>query len=134
YVKVGPLAPYYSRVEISSNFTRTNVLQTLSSFAPESLRSMFEPVVDMLLDGIEDQNNSSQLWQRYVQLVGDMVFVCPDYFFVKGYVERKGWPAKRNTANVFYYRFRPLVSRPFDCPRWSLGACHTDELQFVFGN
>lgn len=138
YVKIGPLESFYSHEEISSNFTRTNVLTKLSTFVPESFRSMVEPVVDMLMDGIQDENNSTQLWQRYVELVGDMVFVCPDYFFIKGYCNRIGSrrPSRRlrPLANVFYYRFRPLVSRPFDCPRWSLGACHTDELQFVFGN
>ena len=138
YVKVGPLEPYYSHDKISPNFTRSNVLRTLSDIAPESLRSMLEPVLDMLMDGIEDANNSTQLWHRYVQLVGDMVFVCPDYFFVNGYTKRpkKNWPTakQKQPPSVYYYRFKSLVSRPFDCPRWSLGACHTDELQFVFGN
>ncbi len=134
YVKIGPLESFYSRNEISANFTRDNVLAKLTSFAPENLRSMVEPVFDVLADGVEDPNNSTQMWQRYVQLVGDMVFVCPDFYFLKGYLDRPASHRRRShSASVYYYRFRPLVSHPVDCPRWSRGACHTDELQFFFG-
>lgn len=138
YVKIGPLESFYSKDQISPNFTRDSILAKLSGFVPENLRSMVEPVFDVLADGVEDQNNSTQMWQRYVQLVGDMVFVCPDLYFLRGYLERQQASKRRksasHTSKVFYYRFRPLVSRPVDCPRWSLGSCHTDELQFVFGN
>lgn len=136
YVKIGPLESFYSKHEISPNFTRDNVLAKLSSFAPENLRSMVEPVFEVLADGVEDVNNSTQMWQRYVQLVGDMVFVCPDFYFLKGYMERQASNRRKvsPSSKVFYYRFRPKVSQPVDCPSWAVGACHTDELQFVFGN
>ncbi|KAI2811296.1 hypothetical protein BLOT_002470 [Blomia tropicalis] len=133
YVKMGPLEPFYSREEIFANFTKVNVQKRLSEFVPENLRSMVEPVLDMLLDGVADQNNSTQLWNRYVQLVGDMVFVCPDFFFLKSYLQHKDEETKGRSERVYYYRFRPKVSKPFDCPTWSTGACHTDELEFIFG-
>ena len=51
------------------------------------MKMMIEPTIDLLLEGVPDVDNSTQVWNRYVQLVGDGVFVCTDYYFIDSYLK-----------------------------------------------
>lgn len=128
YSKFGPLEKYYHGDRIDGNFTKANIVETLRKVVAGNrfIQDMVEPAVDILCKDVHNVSDPTEMWTRYNQLVGDMVFGCGDYHFITNYVEQSHSP-------VYYYRFRPRVSRPVECPRWSTGACHTDELQFVFG-
>jgi carboxylesterase type B len=83
---------------------------------------MYDIAVDYVFDGVE-VNDSQQVWNRYVQLVGDIIFVCPDYVFINEF--------SASGRVVYYYRFKP---RPSSSARsqWT-NAIHSDEIGFVFG-
>lgn len=137
YLSFGPFAKFYHRDRVDQNFTKQKIVSTLEQFLPEksSMKMMIEPTIDLLLEGVPDVDNSTQVWNRYVQLVGDGVFVCTDYYFIDSYlkINQTQPEVQLKPPKVLYYRFKPVVSDPFDCPKWSFGACHTDELGFVFG-
>ncbi|XP_054155663.1 acetylcholinesterase-like [Oppia nitens] len=123
----GPMEKYWRNDTISENFTKQAIDELVNESVPAIFRSLAAQAVNFTLDGIEDQNNSSQLWNRYIQIVGDIIFVCPDQLFIDKFAD------SRDHHSVYYYRFNRISAYLSHHPKWVTGAVHSEEIQFVFG-
>lgn len=86
-----------------------------------------EDVFDVYLDGAEEEgaaiSESDGLRRRLIDMVGDLLFVCPSVHFADAYV--------RHGQRVFFYSFEHRTEASI-WGRW-MGVPHSDEVQYVFG-
>ncbi|XP_077525432.1 acetylcholinesterase-1-like [Amblyomma americanum] len=84
-----------------------------------------EDVFDVYLDTEEDGaiSEHDRLRRRLIDMVGDLLFVCPSVHFADTYV--------RHGNRVFYYSFEHRTEASI-WGRW-MGVPHSDEVQYVFG-
>ena len=96
----------------------------MNTAIPTKFKDLIESTIEFTLQDL-DASNSTQVWNRFIQMVGDIIFVCPDLSFIEEY----------SAANqtVFYYRFNPKPSYNSWGPSWATGAVHGEEVAFVFG-
>ncbi len=101
------------------------MVKIIKENAPKDYADFVEIVVDFGFDGIDDDKDPVQVWNRYIELIGDVIFVCSDYVFINEY--------SSTNRTVYYYEFKPKPSFSPWSPDWAKGAIHGDEIAFVFG-
>lgn len=84
-----------------------------------------EDVFDVYLDAEEYGaiSEHDRLRRRLIDMVGDLLFVCPSVHFADTYA--------RHGNRVFYYHFEHRTEASI-WGRW-MGVPHSDEVQYVFG-
>jgi len=97
----------------------------LKEYLPENHRFLVQIIIDFGLDGIEDDTDPVEVWNRYVQIVGDVIFVCSDYVFINEF--------SISNRTVYYYQFVHKPSFTSIGPQWAKSAVHGEEVPFVFG-
>jgi len=117
-----PFQMYWLNNELSKNFTKQNFINIWNETLPENFDFLVQNIVDYGLDGIKD--DPFEVWNRYVQIVGDIIFVCSDYVFINEF--------SISNRTVHYYHFLPKPSNS-GSPQWVKGAAHSEEVPFVFG-
>lgn len=72
--------------------------------------------------------------QKFAQVIGDMVFVCPSISLSKSFVKRNSINGNKGHYKVFFYEYNHRPSDINDTYPWALNrALHTEEVPIVFG-
>lgn len=79
--------------------------------------------MDFMFGG--EDTNSSKVAAKMDKLLGQALFLCPNIMFVDSYL-------KLPNRTAYYYQFNPRPKSAKNL-RWSKGALHHEEVQFVFG-
>ncbi|XP_054155664.1 carboxylesterase 5A-like [Oppia nitens] len=137
FASLGPLAKYWHNDTIDRNFTRHAIDEFVNQSVLEMYQNLAQEALGFAFDGL-DQQNTTQLWTRYIQLIGDIIFVCPDQLFVDQFAgddtsNTDGGVVTRNRRTVYYYQFKHKPRHISSGPKWATGAVHGDEIAFIFG-
>ncbi|XP_054155665.1 carboxylesterase 5A-like [Oppia nitens] len=132
FAALGPLGKYWHNDTIDQNFTKHAIDDLVNQSVPEMYQNLAKEALGFAFDGL-DQQNTTQLWTRYIQLVGDIIFVCPDQFAGDDTANTDGGVVTRNRRTVYYYQFKHKPRHISSGPKWATGAVHADEIAFVFG-
>lgn len=105
-------------------------MEAAERLVPPSFRQTFGKVIDITY-GTSSVLYRTELANRLGTIIGDLVFGCPNYYFVNTLLKRN--PSMK--AYYYYFLARPNWVKVPSTYFWEYieKAIHSEELQFVFG-
>jgi acetylcholinesterase len=113
---------------IRKKFTKPVIKKFLLSRIPEGFREYIDLILEEAFPKDElNVNNPTQMWFQFVKIVGDLLQVCSDEYFIQKFTE--------SGRNIYYYQFKPRPSKIplFNSTKWFDLADDFDETPFIFG-
>jgi carboxylesterase type B len=114
--------------KIRKKFTIPVIKKFLLSRVPKEFQEYIDLVLGEAFPKDElNVNNSIQMWFQFVKIVGDLLQVCTDEYFIEKFTE--------SGRNIYYYQFKPRPSKIslFNSTKWFDLAEDFDETPFIFG-
>jgi acetylcholinesterase/cholinesterase len=114
--------------KMRKNFTKPVIKKFLMSRVPQELQEYIDLVLGESFPTNEiNVNNSTQMWFQFVKIVGDLLQVCTDEYFIEKFTE--------SGRNIYYYQFkhRPSKISLFNSTKWFDLADDFDETPIIFG-
>ncbi|KAI1292516.1 Acetylcholinesterase [Halotydeus destructor] len=98
--------------------------EKVRQFAPGNVRQRLEIVMKFMFGG--EDTNSTKMAAKIEQMMSQLSFICPNVAMIDSFV-------RLPNRTAYYYQFNPKPSNTKHVIKWSKGALHHDEVQFVLG-
>ena len=85
-----------------------------------------ENITEFYLKNTDIKDSNAVKW-KIIDFFGDLIAICPTYFFAKRYAEHS-----LPETNVYFYQLTHIMRNII--PLVDLGVYHTAEIEFVFGS